>query len=229
MIKTSIVILNWNGCDMLRTFLPSVIEFSLADGVEVCVADNGSTDNSMEMLRQEFPQIRLILLDKNWGFAEGYNKALQQVDAEYVVLLNSDVEVTAGWLNPLVQYMDTHLDVAACQPKILSYHNKGEFEYAGAAGGYIDKYGYPFCRGRIFGEVEKDENKYDEIKSVIWATCAAWLIRLDDENKAGGRDGRVFAHMEEIGHCWRLKGRGDRTRIRLKPDRLRKPLEQTLR
>ena len=177
MIKTSIVILNWNGCDMLRTFLPSVIGFSLADGVEVCVADNGSTDDSVKMLRQEFPQVRLILLNENWGFAEGYNKALQQVDAEYVVLLNSDVEVTAGWLNPLMQYMDNHPEVAACQPKILSYHNKAEFEYAGAAGGYIDRYGYPFCRGRIFGEVEKDEKQYDDIKSVFWATGAALLDR----------------------------------------------------
>ena len=208
MIKTSIVILNWNGCDMLRTFLPSVIGFSLADGVEVCVADNGSTDDSVKMLRQEFPQVRLILLNENWGFAEGYNKALQQVDAEYVVLLNSDVEVTAGWLNPLVQYMDNHPEVAACQPKILSYHNKAEFEYAGAAGGYIDRYGYPFCRGRIFGEVEKDEKQYDDIKSVFWATGAALFIRLADYNEVGGLDGRFFAHMEEIDLCWRLKARG---------------------
>ena len=208
MKKLSIVILNWNGCEMLRTFLPSVIEFSEADGVEVCVADNASTDSSVEMLQTSFPGVQLILLDRNWGFAEGYNKALQQVDAEYVVLLNSDVEVTLNWLTPLLSYMDQHPEVAACQPKIRSERNKDMFEYAGAAGGFIERYGYPFCRGRIFNEVEVDHGQYDSLRPVFWATGAALFIRLADYWAAGGLDGRFFAHMEEIDLCWRLRSRG---------------------
>ena len=208
MKKLSIVILNWNGCEMLRTFLPSVIEFSEADGVEVCVADNASTDSSVEMLQTSFPGVQLILLDRNWGFAEGYNKALQQVDAEYVVLLNSDVEVTLNWLTPLLSYMDQHPEVAACQPKIRSERSKDMFEYAGAAGGFIDRYGYPFCRGRIFNEVEVDHGQYDSLRPVFWATGAALFIRLADYWAAGGLDGRFFAHMEEIDLCWRLRSRG---------------------
>lgn len=148
-MKVSVVILNWNGCDMLRTFLPSVIRYSKSEEVEVCVADNGSTDASVEMLREEFPCVRIIVLDQNHGFADGYNLALQQVEAEYVVLLNSDVEVTEHWLEPMISYLDGHPEVAACQPKIRSQRQKEYFEYAGAAGGFIDKYGYPFCRGRI--------------------------------------------------------------------------------
>ena len=146
MKKISVVILNWNGCDMLRSFLPSVLCHSDRGDIEVCVADNGSTDSSVAMLRDDFPMARLILLEENHGFAEGYNLALQKVDAEYVVLLNSDVEVTENWLEPLVGYMDAHPEVAACQPKIRSWRQKQMFEYAGAAGGYIDRYGYPFCR-----------------------------------------------------------------------------------
>lgn len=157
-MKVSVVILNWNGCDMLRTFLPSVIRYSKSEEVEVCVADNGSTDASVEMLREEFPCVRIIVLDQNHGFADGYNLALQQVEAEYVVLLNSDVEVTEHWLEPMISYLDAHPEVAACQPKIRSQRQKEYFEYAGAAGGFIDKYGYPFCRGRIMGVVEKDED-----------------------------------------------------------------------
>ena len=208
MIKTSIVILNWNGCDMLRKFLPSVVEHSTAEGVEICVADNGSTDESVQMLHAQFPQVRVIVLNQNFGFAEGYNRALEQVGAEYVVLLNSDVEVTADWLSPLVHFMDKSKDVAACQPKILSYYDKTKFEYAGAAGGYIDKYGYPFCRGRIMSAVETDNGQYDDIRPVFWATGAALFIRLADYKSAGGLDGRFFAHMEEIDLCWRLKSRG---------------------
>jgi GT2 family glycosyltransferase len=176
--------------------------------VEICVADNASTDESVSYLQANFPNVRLILLDKNYGFAEGYNRALQQVEAEYVVLLNSDVEVTPHWLEPLVEYMDAHPEVAACQPKIRSERNKEYFEYAGAAGGYLDKYGYPFCRGRIFDVVEKDEGQYDTVSSVFWATGAALLIRLKDYWEAGGLDGRFFAHMEEIDLCWRLRSRG---------------------
>ena len=207
-MKVSVVILNWNGCDMLRTFLPSVIRYSKSEEVEVCVADNGSTDASVEMLREEFPCVRIIVLDQNHGFADGYNLALQQVEAEYVVLLNSDVEVTEHWLEPMISYLDGHPEVAACQPKIRSQRQKEYFEYAGAAGGFIDKYGYPFCRGRIMGVVEEDRGQYDTIIPIFWATGAALFIRLKDYREAGGLDGRFFAHMEEIDLCWRLRARG---------------------
>ena len=207
-MKVSVVILNWNGCDMLRTFLPSVVRYSEGEGVEVCVADNGSTDTSVSLLQQEFPSVRTIVLDQNYGFADGYNWALQQVDAEYVVLLNSDVEVTEHWLEPMIAYLDAHPEVAACQPKIRSQRQKEYFEYAGAAGGFIDKYGYPFCRGRIMGVVEKDEGQYDTVIPVFWATGAALFIRHTDYVNVGGLDGRFFAHMEEIDLCWRLRSRG---------------------
>lgn len=208
MKKVSVVILNWNGAEMLREFLPSVLRHSLGEGIEVCVADNASTDASREVLRAEFPGIRLIELDQNYGFAEGYNRALAQVEAEYAVLLNSDVEVTLHWLEPLLSYMDAHPETVACQPKILSQRNKEYFEYAGASGGYIDRYGYPFCRGRIFDVVEKDHGQYDTVQSVLWATGAALFIRLEDYFNAGGLDGQFFAHMEEIDLCWRLRSRG---------------------
>lgn len=208
MMKVSVVILNWNGRDMLRTFLPSVVRYSKSGQVEVCVADNGSTDASVEILREEFPCVRIIVLDQNHGFADGYNLALQQVEAEYVVLLNSDVEVTEHWLEPMISYLDAHPEVAACQPKIRSQRQKEYFEYAGAAGGFIDKYGYPFCRGRVMEVVEKDEGQYDTILPVFWATGAALFIRLADYREAGGLDGRFFAHMEEIDLCWRLRSRG---------------------
>lgn len=208
MNKIAVVILNWNGCEMLRSFLPSVVRYSAGDDVEVCVADNGSTDSSVSMLREEFPMVRLILLEQNNGFADGYNLALKEVEAEYVVLLNSDVEVTEHWLEPLADYMDAHPGVAACQPKILSWRDRTKFEYAGAAGGYMDYYGYPFCRGRVMGSVEEDRGQYDVIAPVFWATGAALFIRLADYIDAGGLDGRFFAHMEEIDLCWRLRSRG---------------------
>ena len=208
MKKVSVVILNWNGAAMLQKFLPGVIKYSQGEGVEVCVADNGSTDESVVWLQTHCPDVRLIVLDKNYGFADGYNKALEQVEAEYVVLLNSDVEVTPHWLEPMVAYMDAHPEVAACQPKIRAERNKEYFEYAGAAGGYIDKYGYPFCRGRIFDIVEKDQGQYDTVAPIFWATGAALFIRLEDYREAGGLDGRFFAHMEEIDLCWRLRARG---------------------
>ena len=207
-MKVSVVILNWNGCEMLRTFLPSVIQYSVGEDMEVCVADNGSTDASVDMLQTEFPSVRIILLEKNHGFADGYNLALAEVEAEYVVLLNSDVEVTEHWLEPMLHYLDEHPEVAACQPKIRSQRQKEYFEYAGAAGGFIDKYGYPFCRGRIMGEVEKDERQYDSILPIFWATGAALFIRRADYFAVGGLDGRFFAHMEEIDLCWRLRARG---------------------
>ena len=208
MDKVAIVILNWNGEKMLRKFLPSVIEHS--SQAQIYVADNASTDGSMELLRTQFPMVKTIVLDRNWGFAEGYNKALAQVDAEYYVLLNSDVEATPQWLDLLVDFMDSNKDVAACQPTLLSDAKRDMFEYAGADGGFIDRYGYPFCRGRIFDVVEQDEGQYDDICDVFWATGACLLIRSEDYWKAGGLDGRFFAHNEEIDLCWRLRLLGRR-------------------
>lgn len=208
MDKVAIVILNWNGEKMLRKFLPSVIEHS--SQAQIYVADNASTDGSMELLRTQFPMVRTIVLDRNWGFAEGYNKALDQVDAEYYVLLNSDVEATPQWLDLLVDFMDNNKDVAACQPTLLSDAKRDMFEYAGANGGFIDRYGYPFCRGRIFDVVEQDEGQYDDICDVFWATGACLMIRSEDYWKAGGLDGRFFAHNEEIDLCWRLRLLGRR-------------------
>lgn len=208
MKKVSVVILNWNGSEMLRRFLPSVIEHSAQEGVEICIADNGSSDDSIEMLKKEFPSVRLVLLDKNYGFADGYNLSLKQIEADYFVLLNSDVEVSPGWLKPLIDYMDTHPEAAACQPKLKSWKNKSAFEYAGACGGFIDRYGYPYCRGRILNTVEEDTGQYDDIHALFWATGAALFIRTADYWNVGGLDGRFFAHMEEIDLCWRLRSRG---------------------
>lgn len=197
---------------MLRDFLPSVVSHSslpesMGEAV-VYVADNGSTDGSLALLDAEFPTVRTIVFSENYGFADGYNKALNHLDAEYAVLLNSDVEVTEGWLIPLLAYMDAHPGVAACQPKLMAYHNKQEFEYAGAMGGYLDRYGYPYCRGRIFDTVEKDCGQYDADVPLLWATGACLVTRLAIYKKVGGLDGRFFAHMEEIDLCWRLRCRG---------------------
>lgn len=208
MDKLAVVILNWNGCEMLRRFLPSVVRFSEADGGVVWVADNASEDTSCEMVKHDFPSVRLICLEKNYGFAEGYNRALAQIEAEYVVLLNSDVEVSEHWLLPMILYMDAHPEVAACQPKLLSYDSRSCFEYAGAAGGFIDRYGYPFCRGRLFGNVEADRGQYDTVQPVFWVSGASLFIRRKDYFEVGGLDGRFFAHMEEIDLCWRLRARG---------------------
>lgn len=202
-MKTAIVILNWNGKAMMERFLPSVIANS--DGAAVIVADNASTDSSVDMLAATFPQVETIVLEQNYGFAEGYNRALRQVDAEYYLLLNSDVEVPQGWLQPLTAFMDSHPEYCACQPKLRSYYDRNSFEYAGACGGYIDKYGYPFCRGRIFNTVERDEGQYDTVADVLWATGACLLIRREDYWRVGGLDGRFFAHNEEIDLCWRLR------------------------
>lgn len=203
MKKVAIVILNWNGKKMLRRFLPSVVERS-GDDAEVIVADNASTDGSMEMLREEFPSVSTIVLDRNYGFADGYNRSLRQVDSDYYVLLNSDVEVTEGWLNRLVEFMDAHPEAAACQPKLLAEHRRTQFEYAGASGGFLDRYGYPFCRGRIFDTLEEDEGQYDDVCEVLWATGACLMIRRSDYWRVGGLDARFFAHNEEIDLCWRL-------------------------
>lgn len=208
-MKVAVVILNWNGEAMLRRFLPTVVRYS-CDEAEIWVADNASDDASVQLLHEHFPSVRLIQLDKNYGFAEGYNRALAQIEAEYYVLLNSDVEVTHHWLTPLVEYMDAYPDVAACQPKLLSEANRDYFEYAGASGGFIDRYGYPFCRGRIFNTVEEDNRQYDYIIDILWATGACMLIRSADYREAHGLDGRFFAHNEEIDLCWRLRQRGRR-------------------
>ena len=204
----AIVILNWNGCDMMRRFLPSVLKHSSALA-EVIVADNGSTDGSCEMLFKEFPAVRQIPLHQNYGFAEGYNRALKDLDAPYYLLLNSDVEVKDDWLAPLLGYMENHPEVAACQPKLLSQKEPHLFEYAGCAGGMLDRYGYPYCRGRIFDTVEDDHGQYDSHSNqLLWATGAALMVRRSDWEASGGLDGRFFAHMEEIDLCWRLRCRG---------------------
>jgi len=189
---------------MMAQYLPAVLRYS-QDEATVIVADNASTDNSMALLRTEFPEVRIIELEKNWGFAEGYNKALQQVEADYYLLLNSDIEVTHHWLTPLIEYMDNHNDVAACQPKLLSIADRDQFEYAGASGGFLDRYGYPFCRGRIFDTVERDNGQYNYPCDILWATGAALMVRARDYWDAGGLDGRFFAHNEEIDLCWRLR------------------------
>lgn len=207
-MKTAVIILNWNGQKLLEEFLPTVLQHSLSDDTKVVVADNGSTDNSVEYLKTNFPEVPLIIFEENYGFADGYNKAIEQVDAEYVVLLNSDVETTPDWISTLINYMDENPGVAAVQPKILAQLQKSHFEYAGAAGGYIDRYGYPFCRGRILGNLEEDRGQYDTQAPIFWATGACLCIRRKDYLNVGGLDGRFFAHMEEIDLCWRLNARG---------------------
>ena len=206
-MKIAVVILNWNGRKMLERYLSNVLTYSQEDAT-VVVADNASTDDSVEWLRQHHPDVPLIVLEKNWGFADGYNQALAHIEAEYYVLLNSDVEVTHHWLTPLVEFMDSHADVAACQPKLLAVHDHDSFEYAGACGGFIDRYGYPFCRGRIFDTVEQDNGQYDTAAEVFWATGACLMVRSNDYWEVGGLDGRFFAHNEEIDLCWRLRQRG---------------------
>lgn len=208
-MKVAIVILNWNGEEMLKRYLPTVMEYSRR-AATVIVADNASTDGSLDFLKKSHPEVGIIELEKNWGFAEGYNKALAQVEAEYYVLLNSDVEVTHHWLTPLIEYMDVHPEVCACQPKLLSVRDKDSFEYAGASGGYLDRLGYPFCRGRLFDTVEQDNGQYDYATEVLWATGACMMIRAKDYWDAGGLDARFFAHNEEIDLCWRLRLMGRR-------------------
>lgn len=201
--KVAIVILNWNGQKYLQQFLPFVIAHS--PGCQVIVADNDSTDNSVAYLQQEFPEVTLIRHEQNLGFCEGYNQALSRLDATYFVLLNSDVEVTAGWLRPIITLMETDETIAACQPKIKSYYHRTKFEYAGAGGGFIDFLGYPFCRGRIFESVEEDNGQYNDTAPVFWATGACLIIKATAYKKAQGLEPTFFAHMEEIDLCWRLQ------------------------
>lgn len=206
MTKTAVVILNYNGEKLLPRFLPSVVQYSV--GADVYVADNASTDSSLQLLSEQFPTVRVIALEKNFGFCGGYNRALNTVDAEYYVLLNSDVEVTPGWLDPLVRLLDSDRNVAAVQPKVLSYRDRGLFEYAGAAGGFIDSLGYPFCRGRIFQTVEHDHHQYDDELPIFWSTGACFIIRSQVYHDFSGLDEDLFAHMEEIDLCWKIHRSG---------------------
>ncbi len=207
MARVAVVILNWNGREFLRNFLPSVIANS-KDIADVIVADNASTDSSIEFLQDNFPDVRIITNRTNGGFARGYNEALAEVDADYFVLLNSDIEVTPNWIQPVIALMESDKSIAACQPKLLSYYDREKFEYAGAAGGFIDKYGYPFCRGRVFQHIETDEGQYDDSIEIFWATGACMFVRADLYRQFNGLDADFFAHMEEIDFCWRLKNGG---------------------
>lgn len=200
----AVIILNWNGEKLLEEFLPKVMSSTPADIADVIVADNGSTDGSLVLLRERFPSVKLIEFDKNYGFAEGYNKAIAQTRYRYTVLLNSDVATAEGWLRPLYEYMESHPDTGACQPKIRSYREPELFEYAGAAGGFLDRNGYPYCRGRMFSTVEADKGQYDNVIPIFWATGAALMVRSELYMEAGGLDRDFFAHMEEIDLCWRI-------------------------
>ncbi|MBK3518420.1 glycosyltransferase family 2 protein [Carboxylicivirga marina] len=208
MSKTAVVILNWNGRALLEKFLPVVIENSQHKGVEIIVADNFSADDSVSYLKENFPAIRIVQLDDNYGFAGGYNKALEQIEADYFVLLNSDVAPEPGWLSPLINRMDEDASLGACMPKVRDYKSPDKFEYAGASGGYIDVFGYPFCRGRILDNIEQDTGQYNEPIPVFWATGAALMIRANLYHQSGGLDESFFAHMEEIDLCWRIKNMG---------------------
>ena len=205
--KLAIVILNWNGKDFLLRFLPALLRYcpSYAD---IVVADNASVDGSVEMMQTHFPEIRVVVNASNGGFSKGYNDALSQIDAEYYCLLNSDIEVTDHWVEPIIDRMEEDAQIAAMQPKLRSYEQPDHFEYAGAAGGFIDKYGYPFCRGRLFGVVEQDHGQYDTEMEIFWASGAALFVRSSVYHQVGGLDEDFFAHMEEIDFCWRIKNLG---------------------
>ena len=208
MARVAVLILNYNGEQHLKKFLPSLIANSL--GCEVIVGDNDSTDNSLELLENDFPEIRIIKLDKNYGYAGGYNKLIEQLDNEYIALVNSDIEATQGWITPLVSILDSNTNVAAVQPKIRSYNNREKFEYAGAGGGYMDQYGYPFCRGRVFDAVEEDKGQYNDTCDVFWASGACFVIRKSVFDEFHGFDDAFFAHMEEIDLCWQINNAGYR-------------------
>lgn len=215
--KLGVIILNWNGIRLLKEFLPAAVKYTVTaaegvdDEVDLIVADNGSGDDSVEWVARSFPEVKIIKLDKNYGFAEGYNRAIDMVDYEYVTLLNSDVEVTPGWWKPILRFMESNPDVGAVQPKILSYKDKSRFEYAGAAGGYLDNLGYPYCRGRLFDSVAEDKGQYDgEPADVTWASGACLTVRTRLYKELGGLDARFFAHMEEIDLCCRMLGAGYR-------------------
>ena len=203
MANVAVVILNYNGAQFLEQFLPSVIEHSQV--AEIIIADNASTDSSLKFLKGNYPDLRLIQFEENLGYTGGYNAAINQLDHDYCVLLNSDIEVTSNWIEPVVDYMEKKPDVAACQPKILDYNDKEKFEYAGASGGFIDTMGFPYCRGRVFDTLETDKGQYDDTTAITWATGACMFVRTADFKKAGGFDVDFFAHMEEIDLCWRFR------------------------
>ncbi len=204
----SIVILNWNGKQHLELFLPELVRHTTYPGSEIVVADNGSSDDSLDFLKKEYPRIRIIELEHNHGFSGGYNRAIEQIDARYVLLLNSDIEVTEGWLEPMLELMENDEQVAACTPKILDFKQRTHFEYAGAAGGFIDRFGYPFCRGRLFDHLEEDQGQYDDPSNLFWGSGACLMVRADLYRESGGLDEQFFAHMEEIDLCWRLQRMG---------------------
>jgi GT2 family glycosyltransferase len=208
--KIAVVILNWNGAKLLEQFLPSVVRYS--EEATVYVADNASTDSSIEVIKSKFPSIKIIQNDGNYGFAKGYNVALQQVEEEYYALVNSDIEVTEGWLAPILSIFDKEPNIGIIQPKLLDYKNKEYFEYAGAAGGFIDQYGYPYCRGRIFETVEKDNGQYNDALEIFWASGACFFIRKEIYRTLNGFDDDFFAHQEEIDLCWRAFNLGYKTK-----------------
>jgi GT2 family glycosyltransferase len=212
--KIAVVILNWNGAKLLEQFLPSIMAYS--DDAKIYVADNASTDTSITIIKEKFPSICIIQNDGNYGFAKGYNIALQQVEEEYYALVNSDVEVTKGWLAPILSIFESEQNIAIIQPKILDYKNKTYFEYAGAAGGFIDQYGYPYCRGRIFETIEKDNGQYDDELEIFWASGACFFIRKEIYRKLNGFDDDFFAHQEEIDLCWRAFNMGYKTKYTFK-------------
>jgi GT2 family glycosyltransferase len=205
--KTAVVILNWNGKKFLEQFLPVIITYS-QDHAEIIIADNASTDNSVNFLQENFPAIQVIRNATNGGFSKGYNDAFQSIKADYFILLNSDIEVTENWIKPIIDLMEQDKNIAACQPKILSYFERQKFEYAGAAGGFIDRFGYPFCRGRLFQAIEEDHGQYNDVTEIFWASGACMFVRAEHYYKLGGLDNDFFAHMEEIDFCWRAKNEG---------------------
>ena len=205
-INTAVVILNWNGIKWIQKFLPTIIEKS--NEANIYIADNASNDESVDFVNNNYPSVKIIQNSSNEGYAKGYNDALKKLDAKYYILINSDIEVTDNWINPIINLMEQDTSIAACQPKILDYTNRDNFEYAGASGGYIDNLGYPYCRGRIFSDLEKDVNQYDDIKEVFWASGACLFIRAESFKDINGFDNDFFAHQEEIDLCWRLKNNG---------------------
>jgi len=205
-IDIAVVILSWNGIEWIKTFLPTIIDKS--SNANIYVADNASTDGTVEYIKENFTNVNVIQNYSNDGYAKGYNDALKNLNEKYFVLINSDIEVTDNWLNPIIDLMEDNIDIAACQPKILDYNNRNKFEYAGASGGYIDTLGYPYCRGRIFSDIEEDNNQYDDIKEVFWASGACLFVRSENFKEVNGFDNDFFAHQEEIDLCWRLKNSG---------------------
>ena len=213
-MKTAVVILNWNTEGFLKDLLPGLLKsVETVEGAEVIVADNASTDGSLKVMKELFPEVRTIVFEKNFGFTGGYNRAFDQIDSDLFVLINSDIEVTDGWLEPLIEWMKGHPECGACAPKLHSYQEREKFEYAGAAGGYLDRYGYPFCRGRVLKRLETDKCQYDSPADVLWATGACLMVRSEVYRRLGGLDDRFFAHMEEIDLCWRMQLEGYRVCI----------------